>query len=1651
MYKTIRHRRLHAGLLFALTTAVTAAAGAAAPQPAPPPPLQQYIPPAAASGPSAPTSVGAPTVFQGAPGARNAHVRQSSRYKFALEPDRTGTDTYIVRLHDLPVATYDGNLAGFAATKGMLNRASGNAGKSSSVSAAVSAYRQHLQGQQRAILNTPQARGIKSAIRYQFTDALNAFTIDLTQQQATALATLPQVDFVQRSTNRPLQTDRGPQFIGADQVWTGNTFPGGNYMGEGIVVGVLDTGINTDHPSFSATGGDGYTVQNPLGSGNYLGDCVATSSLCNDKLIGVYSWPVITGSYKGVRPANGRDYNGHGSHTASTAAGNVELNVPYVGPTPGTGVGHGIPSGFTFSQVSGVAPHANIIAYQGCFPDNRGCPDEAILLATEQAIHDGIVSVINFSIGGSERYPWNDPIALAFLSAREAGIAVAAAAGNNGPNFYTLSHSAPWYMQVAAETDDRVLSLGKLGFALNNDGSTSGVPPSTTSWTSGGISPNSITQGDLVLPSAMTPALDPYCQTPFAAGTFLPTQIVVCKRGYVTNVAKALNAQAGGAGGVIIANNGNYPPAGVPKDPDDLSSTDVYPIPGIQLRSSNGTALINWINNPATPVHQASITGNAITRTLDPTKGSILAPFSSRGPSSTYLGSLSPNITAPGVNIFAAYADEHPFDDPSVASSQDWAVLSGTSMATPHVAGTMALVRQAHPDWTPAEVQSALQMTAKDIVQFSPFGNTLYPAGIYRAGTGQLDAQAAVNAGLVMDETGNDFQTADPNNGGDVRQLNLPQLVNTFCQGVCSWVRTVRATRDGTWTASADPSWIFQEGGDPTRVFTENRVKFSVSPSTFTLQAGQTQTLLVQADVTDVQYRYSGDGTSNAHQVELWNKLTFAPSDPAIPAAAWPISINFSHGLLPTYLDLTAHRDLGGYRVQNVQLPALNAVSYRTFGLTKANTEVLTLPEDNDHKPWYTNGGTTDPSVALRWINVPAGSSRLVAEAINKLSTTADISQFQQGSLSIWIGLDNGDGVPDYVNETICSSVTLEELNYCDITNPDPGNYWVIFQDARGTLGDNNGTYPIESYTVATAVVPGSGNGSLSIGGPSASTGNPVNLDVNWDLSQMQMQPGDVAYGGFDVGAPNAPGSAGFVPVKLTRGIDDVTMTTSQTTAKPGDVINVNVHVRENDTGADRTFNLQSIMPSGLTVVPGSVTVNTTAQRGNLSVNGNTVTIAGTQIDSENWPRTYNVTTSDNDPLCRTPILNDGRGHVSNGGFIGLYNRFGFTPTMGGMADKNGTAAQKIDLTTFGWSGWSLYNNNAWRAYTYLMMSPQGWVDTDQYFGFDMYAQQQFPFHPAPYTESIAPLWKGAIGFSPMGSILTADTLNTPLNVNNFNPIQTTGMGVAYSTGTHDVIMEWVGAKTYHLDNTVRPATNTALDDRYDIDLLINQTPRYGDGQYELMMAYDNVNFGTQGNSIGFGSIGFSGYYGPIDSYGPYYADLGVQYAYNNLQSKLHNNLVVCYDYQGPESTQYDIAMKVRVAETAAGTTQLLRWTSHVDGMPDRNVDQTIVVNGTLKLVSIPDQQTPGNTTLTGIAVVYTDTSGTPDTISVTGAHVTAVVHGNAPGSTFDLIPDQGFYGTTQVTVTVTNQNNPSNQVSTTFTLTVGPEPSIFKDGFEGP
>ena len=158
------------------------------------------------------------------PGSLNQQVMPASnRAKFRAEPARTGEDVYIVRLRDLPVATYDGRTRGYAATARAANAPAG----------AAAAYRAYLANRQQGALRAVRAKGIAAPVRHQFTEAFNGFTLKLTQKQAATVASLPQVAFVQRSELQQIQTDRGPAFVRADSVWAGASAAGLPYKGEG--------------------------------------------------------------------------------------------------------------------------------------------------------------------------------------------------------------------------------------------------------------------------------------------------------------------------------------------------------------------------------------------------------------------------------------------------------------------------------------------------------------------------------------------------------------------------------------------------------------------------------------------------------------------------------------------------------------------------------------------------------------------------------------------------------------------------------------------------------------------------------------------------------------------------------------------------------------------------------------------------------------------------------------------------------------------------------------------------------------------------------------------------------------------------------------------------------------------------------------------------------------------------------------------------------------------------------------------------------------------------------------------------------------------------------------------------------------------------
>ena len=347
---------------------------------------------------------------------------------------------YIVRLTDAPVATYEGGVRGLAATSAKAN----GQNRLNTKSKAARNYEKFLEKQQKNLLGTAgKAFGRQLETKFEFQHAVNGFAVELTVEEAKAMRSMDGVASVDRERMEHLTTDAGPAWIGAPSIW--NNKPSST-RGEGAVIAVLDTGVNSDHPSFADIGGDGYDHTNPLGSGNYVPGswCDTTEpAFCNDKLIG--AWSFVPGDVNYPSP---EDSDGHGSHTASTAGGNVVFDAELVAPTTSA-----------FFDVSGVAPHANLIIYDVC---TDGCPGAALLAAINQVVIDSGnlpngIAALNYSISGGGD-PYNDAVELGFLNAVAAGIYVAASAGNSGPGASTVAHLGPWVSTTANSTHDRQIA-----------------------------------------------------------------------------------------------------------------------------------------------------------------------------------------------------------------------------------------------------------------------------------------------------------------------------------------------------------------------------------------------------------------------------------------------------------------------------------------------------------------------------------------------------------------------------------------------------------------------------------------------------------------------------------------------------------------------------------------------------------------------------------------------------------------------------------------------------------------------------------------------------------------------------------------------------------------------------------------------------------------------------------------------------------------------------------------------------------------------------------------------------------------------------------------------------------------------------------------
>ncbi|XP_073134134.1 subtilisin-like protease [Henckelia pumila] len=498
-----------------------------------------------------------------------------------------------------------------------------------------------------------------------------------------------------------LETTHTPNFLGLNQnigFWMDSNY------GKGVIIGVIDTGILPEHPSFSVEG-------MPPPPEKWKGKCEFNHTTCNNKIIGA--------RYLGESPNQSPlDDDGHGTHVAGTAAGNFVNGANLFGNANGT--------------ASGIAPLAHLAIYKVC---DEFCYESDVLAGMDFAIEDG-VDVLSISLGGLSFSFYDDGIALGAYSAMEKGILVSCAAGNDGPGYFSLSNEAPWILTVGASTTDRkIIATALLGNKEQFDGQTAFQPTDFPPTPLPLVYAGTVNKSD---PFAK------YCNPKSLNTTsMLKGKIVVCELGLVTRISKGKAVKNAGGLAMIVVNIERYA---------NTTFSDAHVLPATHVSYADGLKIKTYINSTSTSTATIVFKGTVIGDDRAP----VVAAFSSRGPNWISRGILKPDILGPGVNILAAWPTSV---ENNTNTNATFNIISGTSMSCPHLSGVAALLKSAHPDWSPAAIKSAIMSTA-DVVNLAknPIEDaTFLPADIFATGSGHVNPSRANDPGLIYDIQPTDY------------------------------------------------------------------------------------------------------------------------------------------------------------------------------------------------------------------------------------------------------------------------------------------------------------------------------------------------------------------------------------------------------------------------------------------------------------------------------------------------------------------------------------------------------------------------------------------------------------------------------------------------------------------------------------------------------------------------------------------------------------------------------------------------------------------------------------------------------------------------------------------------------------------------------
>ncbi|KAG2305651.1 hypothetical protein Bca4012_085182 [Brassica carinata] len=579
---------------------------------------------------------------------------------------------------------------------------------------------------------TSSLASTSSSIIHTYDTVFHGFSARLTAQEATQLLDHPNVISVIPEQVRHLHTTRSPEFLGLRSTDKAGLLEESDF-GSDLVIGVIDTGIWPERPSFDDRG------LGPVPA-KWKGQCVPSqdfpATACNRKLVGA---KFFCGGYEATNGKmnettefrSPRDSDGHGTHTASISAGR------YVFPASTLGYARGV--------ASGMAPKARLAAYKVCW--NSGCYDSDILAAFDAAVADG-VDVVSLSVGGVVVPYYLDAIAIGAFGAVDRGIFVSASAGNGGPGALTVTNVAPWMTTVGAGTIDR-------DFPANVKLGNGKIIPGVSVYGGPGLDPGKMYP--LVYGGSLLGG-DGYSSSLCIEGSLDPSlvkgKIVLCDRGINSRATKGEIVRKNGGLGMIIA-NGVFDGEGL--------VADCHVLPATSVGASGGDEIRRYISESAKSRSSKQPTATIVFKgtRLGIRPAPVVASFSARGPNPETPEILKPDVIAPGLNILAAWPDKiGPSGVPSDNRRTEFNILSGTSMACPHVSGLAALLKAAHPDWSPAAIRSALMTTAYTVdnrdeqMLDESTGNA---SSVMDYGSGHVHPTKAMDPGLVYDITSYDY------------------------------------------------------------------------------------------------------------------------------------------------------------------------------------------------------------------------------------------------------------------------------------------------------------------------------------------------------------------------------------------------------------------------------------------------------------------------------------------------------------------------------------------------------------------------------------------------------------------------------------------------------------------------------------------------------------------------------------------------------------------------------------------------------------------------------------------------------------------------------------------------------------------------------